>query len=137
MKNKTIILICGLMLVACERARFEPVNYQCTIENNTIYCPDGSSAQLPEDGVDGAPGIDGRDGVDGIDGKDGTMVDVVDPCGDDPGQVDEVILLFDGEVHLAWYKNVGFVVLEENVRYRTTDKQKCEFTIFNGEVVSL
>jgi hypothetical protein len=139
-KISIVLLLLMLIITACERARFEPVDYQCTIQNNEILCPDGTSAPLPQDGDPGIPGRDGTDGINGIDGadgKDGTTIDVVDPCGDDPNHPDEVILLMGRDLYLAWYKNVGFSVLEESVAYQTTDKQKCNFSIVNGEVVSL
>ena len=53
---------------------------------------------------------------------------IVDPCGDGPG-VDEVVLILEGNMAIAWYKNVGMVVLEPYVHYTTTDRQKCKFQI--------
>jgi hypothetical protein len=60
--------------------------------------------------------------------------EVVDPCGDGEG-ADEVLLFFDDGSVVAWYHNLGLSVLEEFTPYRTTDKQKCEFEIQNGELV--
>jgi len=76
---------------------------------------------------------DGQDGENGTDGADAEyfIEKVVDPCGDGKG-VDEILLVtMDGV--LAWYKNVGLVVLEDG-NYVTTDKQRCKFSIINGEV---
>ena len=83
---------------------------------------------------DGSNGVDGRDGIDGIDGIDGNVLTVLDPCGDGAGH-DELILVLDGDIYLAWLKNVGIVELQEGVRYRTTDRQKCHFELDNGELV--
>lgn len=59
---------------------------------------------------------------------DSGIVEVIDPCGDEPGSVDEVLFrLWTGEI-AAWYKNTGFVILEPG-QYRTTDYQKCVFTV--------
>lgn len=54
---------------------------------------------------------------------------VHDPCGDDPGKPDEVILELKNGIFLAWYKNLGLSVLEKEVNYVTTDDQKCLFKI--------
>lgn len=79
-------------------------------------------------------GANGQDGVDGEDGQDApsnpwTVSSVVDPCGDDPGQVDEVLLFYENGEILAWYKNVGLVLLSPGGSYVTTDKQECRFKI--------
>lgn len=59
------------------------------------------------------------------------ILEIVDPCGDGPG-VDEVVIILEGGLYLAWYKNVGLAVLEEITQYKTTDAQKCRFKIVNG-----
>jgi hypothetical protein len=76
------------------------------------------------------------DGTDGLDGEDSLIVDIVDPCGDGQGP-DEVIMVMADGSFIAWYKNLGFSVLEENKAYVTTDKQKCKFSVSNGEVTEL
>lgn len=91
---------------------------------------------------DGTNGEDGQDGVDGEDGQDADsnffIVEVHDPCGDKPGHPDEVILELEDGSFVAWYKNLGLSVLDKNVHYRTTDKQKCDFKIdSNGNIVEL
>lgn len=152
--KKVVIMLSLLGLAACGRAKFEPVNYQCKIEGNLIMCPDGSQAELPKDGIDGkdgkdgsdgANGQDGQDGIDGADGQngqdgkdglDGSIVNVIDPCGDKPNAVDEIILQLENDVFLAWFKDVGLVVLNQNTMYQTTDSQKCLFSIINNQVVS-
>lgn len=93
-------------------------------EGVMLSCP-GQDPVLIENGQDGA---DGQDGIDGQDGAD-SIVQIVDPCGDDPGEVDEVLLVMHNGTVLAWFKNVGLVVLQPGASYQTTDKQKCNFSI--------
>jgi len=126
--KRVIGLIALMGLTACGNASFQAVKYTCSIDGPQIVCPDGTSADLPEDGNDGV------DGVNGIDGQDGTQVKIIDPCGDGPG-VDEVVMVFGDGTVLAWYLNVGFSVLQEGVRYQTTDSQKCQFSVVAGEVI--
>ena len=85
--KRVIGLIALMGLTACGNASFQAVKYTCSIDGPQIVCPDGTSADLPEDGNDGV------DGVNGIDGQDGTQVKIIDPCGDGPG-VDEVVMVF-------------------------------------------
>jgi len=61
---------------------------------------------------------------------------IIDPCGDGLGY-DEVIIKLQGPLYLAWYQNLGLVVLNENQNYSTTDAQQCGFRIVNGELVLL
>lgn len=63
------------------------------------------------------------------------ITEIIDPCGDHPNKVDEILFrLWTGEI-AAWYKDTGFVILEPG-DYVTTDKQKCYFTItVDGEVI--
>lgn len=105
-------------------------------------------------GRDGSPGKDGADGLDGATGAQGeagergprgprgkrglpgadSIVEVIDPCGDNPGEVDEVLFkMGDGSV-TAWYSGVGLVVLAPNTWYQTTDSQQCVFRIVDGEI---
>lgn len=98
-----------------------------------------------ENGQAGTDGSDGQDGVDGIDGTDGTngtdappsafsVVNVIDPCGDTPGIIDEVLLQLGNGTLLA---SVSDKVNGENTRlsvllpgtYKTTDDSKCNFTV--------
>ena len=81
---------------------------------------------------DGSDGSAGRDGADGRDGATGSVLEVVDPCGDDPGRVDEVVFKLTSGEFLSWMKNIGMVVLEEGRVYETSDHQKCKFSIQNG-----
>lgn len=134
------LLLIILVLPACgERNNKGP---SCSVTATQIICPDGSSVNLPEDGL---PGVDGRDGVDGVDGTNGSVIEILDPCGDyihgnspnNPNSADEVVLRLDNGLFLAWYKDLGFVVLDQGVIYQTTDKQKCSFMIQNDQLVNL
>ena len=94
----------------------------CTIQENR-YFVDGCSVER----VDGGQVV--TCGTDQLVVPDqGTILEIVDPCGDGPG-VDEVVLIFEGSLFIAWYKNVGMTVLEPYTTYRTTDQQKCEFRL--------
>ena len=58
MKILMLISMVG-MLAACGRAKFQGVEQKtCSIENNQIVCPDGTTAPLPQDGRDGTDGED-------------------------------------------------------------------------------
>ena len=70
-----LLTICASM-IACSNAKFEAVEYQCRVENNTVVCPDGSELVLPEP-VPGQDGADGRDGQDGTDGNDAVILTTI------------------------------------------------------------
>lgn len=74
---------------------------------------------------------DGADGEDGLDAgnPDWAVSEVVDPCGDDTGGFDEVLLKYANGQFIAWLKNTGLIVLNWGQSYVTTDKQKCKFKI--------
>ena len=76
------------------------------------------------------------DGVNGSDGLDSLIVNVINPCGDGQGH-DEIILELSDGTFMAWYKNLGLSLLEENKTYRTTDAQQCRFKITNGQVLEI
>lgn len=138
---KYIIILTVLFLVGCgdRIVQIKEVPVNCSISNGYLTCPDGTRIKLPKNGEDG------KDGINGSDGQDGTLIAVLDPCGDyvhnnDPSHknsVDEVLMIFNDGTILAYYKNLGLSVLEENIEYRTTDKQKCKFEIVNGSLVEL
>lgn len=86
---------------------------------------DGAEGEMGPQGETGPQGLPGMDGVDGQD----SIIQVINPCGEDPDHPDEVILQFSDGTWLAWYKNVGLYVLENDVEYETTDHQKCRFQI--------
>lgn len=147
---KKLILLSALFLVACGEDRqvitdVVDENKGCTVteqaDGSLISCEDGTSAFIPngQDGADGANGQDGQDGAqgpqgpqgpDGQDGQDGTdgIVELLDPCGDDPNNLDEILIRTSSGDLLAWYLDRGLVVLEPG-NYRTTDPQQCRFTV--------
>lgn len=88
----------------------------------------GPKGETGSQGSQGPQGNDGLDGLDGIDGQD-AIVEVINPCGEDPNNPDEIIINFADGVWIAWYKNVGLYELELDVVYQTTDAQQCKFKI--------
>ena len=108
-------------------------------------------------------GKDGKDGSDGIsctvvENVDGAIVqcgvqsvqinhgddaiqspyaieEIIDPCGDYPGYKDEVILKTHNGTLIAYYEGSGkrFLTALSDGNYKTTDKQKCSFSVTNGE----
>jgi len=95
-------------------------------------------------GPAGLPGKDGQSiqGERGEAGEDGTdaVLEVIDPCGDAPGVVDEILLrLADGRVLCSFSANAS----GQNTRlailpagsYVTTDGSSCHFTVtVNGTI---
>lgn len=88
-----------------------------------------TGAQGPA-GPQGNPGTPGDDGVDGQD----AVLEVIDPCGDAPSVVDEILLrLADGSVLCSFSANAN----GQNTRlailppgsYVTTDGSNCHFTV--------
>jgi hypothetical protein len=106
---------------------------------------DGANGADGRDGLDGVNGADGLDGLNGTDGKDGAdgespiPIEVIDPCGDNPNVIDEVILRMpDGKLLASFSdneegRNTRFSVLPEGT-FMTTDGSRCVFTVSNGNV---
>jgi hypothetical protein len=65
------------------------------------------------------------------------IVEVIDPCGDNPNQFDEVIIKLADGSHIAYFESGGkrFLTTLGEGSFRTTDKQKCNFSIVNGELI--
>lgn len=87
-------------------------------------------------------GIDGEDGQDAPVVSAYTPVRIIDPCGDNPGVWDEVLLeLADGSILASFSdkangQNTRFVLLMPG-SYITTDGDSCTFTVNNdGEIVN-
>lgn len=127
-----MMMAAALVLTACGSEEHyvyleaEPCYTEAVAGGVNIICPD-SETFLP-DGVDGT---DGTDGVDGTDGAD-AVVEIVDPCGDDPGEFDEVLLRLSTGDLLAYFEDSGgkrFLSLIGPGNYMTTDKQSCPFTV--------
>lgn len=133
-----------LALTSCggDETRFVTNDPGCVVEKvpegTRVTCGDDSVIiEDGENGDPGTPGEDGSDGVPGDDGKDGDdgIVSIIDPCGDDPGNQDEILIVTtDGDI-LAWYKDLGLVILEPG-NYVTTDDQACNFTVGSDLSVS-
>lgn len=64
------------------------------------------------------------------------IVEFIDPCGDGPG-FDEVILKTSSGKFVAYFENGGdrFLTVITNGSYRTTDAQRCNFTV-SGSTLS-
>ena len=119
----------------------------------------GEQVEDGVDGKNGADGLDGKDGSDGRDGQNCTVqdvvegakiecgddvvvvneqqqnpheiVDIIDPCGDDPGNFDEVLLVTYDSRYIAYFEDGGrrFLSDMDEGNYMTTDRQKCRFRI--------
>ncbi len=129
--KRLMILLVTILLVSCgDKANFE-VDGQakgergadgkpCTVEGLSngviIRCPDGTSQALYH-------------GEDGTSSK--TITEFIDPCGDDPGHFDEILLkMFDDSI-VGYYQDGDkrFLVNVPAGDYVTTDAQACAFTV--------
>lgn len=66
-----------------------------------------------------------------------SVVEFIDPCGDGPG-FDEVLLKTSSGKLIAYFENGGdrFLTILSPGNFRTTDSQKCNFTVnSSGEVI--
>lgn len=151
MKLKAVLIVLTFIVVgtACGRTKYEYFVGQqgepgqdgadgtgCTaidVEPSSLY-PNGGAAILCGDqsvviknGTPGAQGAAGQNGADAV-------AAIIDPCGDDPGIYDEVILKLANGTLLASMsdkangENTRFVVLTPG-SYRTTDGSNCNFTV--------
>lgn len=93
-------------------------------------------------GKDGAQGPAGQQGAPGANGKDAELpayavTQIIDPCGDAPSVVDEVLLkMANGQFLVSFSenasgKNTRLAVLPAGT-YITTDGSNCTFTITAG-----
>jgi len=62
--------------------------------------------------------------------------EVINPCGDDVGQFDEVLMKLSSGQIVAFFEQgtKRFLSILEDGVYQTTDQQGCVFTVANGEV---
>lgn len=67
----------------------------------------------------------------------GSIAKLIDPCGDHPGHFDEIIIKLGSGSMIAFFESSGKRFLTELVdgNYRTTDKQRCNFSISNGNYI--
>lgn len=71
-----------------------------------------------------------------LDGIGHSVTEIIDPCGDDVGEFDEVLLKMSNGDILAYFEqgNKRFLsTLPDNGNFITTDKQGCQFSMVNGE----
>lgn len=63
-----------------------------------------------------------------------TVKEVIDPCGDNVGQFDEVLLVMSDGSIIGYFESGGkrFLTSLPDGNYRTTDVQACNFSIVNG-----
>lgn len=108
----------------------------------------GSDLFLGQRGPQGPTGLQGEPGIAGANGHDGAdapispnnILSILDPCGDAPGIIDEVLLqLASGELLVFFANNVhsdyGRLAIIPPGNYITTDGQNCAFIVHvNGSV---
>lgn len=120
------------------------------VNGAVISCQDGTSVLVlngvnGQDGRDGQDGANGRDGVDGAQGPAGpqgpqgpagtsspyAITSIIDPCGDMPGQFDEILLRLADNTLIAYFEdgNRRFLGSLGPGSYITTDRQQCRFTV--------
>lgn len=124
---------------------------------------DGKDGTNGKDGSDGKDGVDGKDGtsctivdttaganitcgnitVSIDDGNDAAVsahmiTELIDPCGDNPNQFDEIILKLHDGSFVAYFENGSnrFLSTIGNGNYQTTDAQSCQFSITNNNEIS-
>lgn len=88
----------------------------------TIICP-GQEPVTISNGLPGASGV----------------IALIDPCGDHPGQHDEVVLRLSSTSLVAYFKsgsNEFLSVLALGSNYVTTDAQACHFTVNSDGTVT-
>lgn len=134
------IIAISLILTSCakpDKGEDGSNGIGCTIQSAVngaiVTCATGSV--LITNGLDGVAGVDGHDGLDGHNGVD-SIAQLIDPCGDNPGQFDEVLIRLSTGQLLAYFESGGnrFLSLIGNGNYRTTDSQSCHFTVNNGVI---
>jgi len=109
-----------------------------------IYCTDGTSS-IVSNGSNGQDGQDGADGTDGQDGQDAPqgpldIAEIIDPCQDAPGVVDEVLLkLGNGSILVLFASNANGnnprLALLGPGNYMTSDTTNCFFTIDSNSAI--
>jgi len=79
------------------------------------------------------------DGIDMIEHKiEGIQImEVIDPCGDDPLEMDEILFkLSNGQIISYWELNgIRHLTDLPDGFYTTTDQQRCSFQVINNNVV--
>lgn len=94
----------------------------------------GPKGDKGDQGIQGAPGSNGADGQDAV-------VEIIDPCGDNPSKVDEVLLrLANNSLLVLFTKNNNgdyprLATITAGT-YVTTDETNCVFTVSASGAVS-
>ncbi len=121
MKKMMIFSLLVLALAGCSKDHY-------------IQGPKGDKGDQGEVGPQGPQGVAGADGQDAI-------LEIIDPCGDNPSKVDEVLLrLADGSLVGLFAKNHNgnyprLAVITDG-KYITTDGTYCAFTVDSEGQVS-
>jgi len=63
-----------------------------------------------------------------------TVSEMIDPCGDNPNEFDEILLIMSDGSIIAYFEQGSKRFLGElpDGNYRTTDRQACNFSVVNG-----
>jgi hypothetical protein len=121
------------------------------INSAVITCDDGTTAEITNgvsclvvENLEGAKITCGDNSVQINHGDDApvnpyNIVNIIDPCGEDPGNFNEVLLQFENGDVLAYFDdNVNkFLTLLTPGTYKTTDAQKCKFKINNDMSITI
>lgn len=129
MKNLFVTALCLVVLTGCGKR-----------------CKTGPQGAPGAQGMAGEKGDKGDTGERGEDGTDAAISAyqvsaIIDPCGDAPGIVDEVLLkLHNGQILVSFSDNASglntrFAVLGAG-SYRTTDGTNCNFSVDGSGNVS-
>lgn len=132
MKYVLTILLISTLIACGDDLAFKGPNFFPTTDIAAQGVP-GPQGPQGERGEPGAPGVAGAPGTNAV-------LAIIDPCGDNPGHQDEVLLLLSNGQYLAYFKESGseefLTILEWGKSYVTTDDQECHFKISaTGEYV--
>ncbi len=141
--TKLFLILLVTMLAACAGPRGEQgapgtvgvPGSSCTVTptstGSLVACSDGTYASI-DNGQDG-DSIVGPQGPAGQNGAD-SIVQIIDPCGNSPSVIDEVLLKLSDGSYLCYFTNnvngdYGRLALLPPGSYVTTDGSACHFTI--------
>lgn len=116
-----VILVVLFTMSGCGKET-NTIYESCEVQGQLMLCPDGSVTELPIRDQEPAQPIDGA------------VKTIYDPCGDQKGHDDEIVLVMVDRTVLAWHPQYGFRTLTEGKTFTSRDKQNCYFRILNGEL---